>query len=251
VAVTQIKAMIVEDSRLARNELKRLLSSHASIDIVAEAENATVALNKLTRQDDPIQVELLFLDIDMPGQNGFELLEQLDSVPMVIFTTAFQEFAIKAFEYNTLDYLLKPINPKRLTQAIGKIEKQHVHDIKAAQGYNSSSILTDDRQIFIKDAEDHHLVRIADIRLFESCGNYTQVFFKEYHPLTLKALTKIEARLDQNHFFRANRQQIINLRFIKQVDPWFNGQLQVTLSDNTLIQISRRHASRFKQAFSL
>lgn len=237
-----INAVIVEDSRLARNELKRLLKAHPQVNIQDEAENVGQALEKIDKH----QPDLLFLDIDMPGQNGFDLLEQLDRVPLVIFTTAFNEFALKAFEFNTLDYLLKPVNPERLAGAIKKVEN-HLGE----QSQTAELPLSEQQRIFIKDGDEHHLVTIADIRMLESCGNYTKVFFDRFHPLTHRALGKIEARLDDKLFFRANRQQIVNLKYIKTVEPWFNGQLQVVLTDGQEVTISRRHASRFRQLFSL
>lgn len=237
-----MKALIVEDSRLARLELKELLSVHQEIEVVGEAENAEVA-ERLIEELDP---DLLFLDINMPGKNGFELLESLDAAPQVIFTTAYDEFAIKSFEYNALDYLLKPIKEDRLAKALGKLELRSQEN-KSVKGDHLSL----EQQVFVKDGEKCWLVKIEDIRLFEVCGNYSRVYFDQHKPLILRSLNQLEERLDPEHFFRANRQEIINLKKISKIEPWFNGRLKVWMDDQQEVEVSRRQAVRFKELLSL
>lgn len=237
-----MKALIVEDSRLARLELKELLSIHQGIEVVGEAENAEVA-ERLIEELDP---DLLFLDINMPGKNGFELLESLEAAPQVIFTTAYDEFAIKSFEYNALDYLLKPIKEDRLAKALGKLQL-HSHENKLPKG----NYLGPEQQVFVKDGEKCWLVKIEDIRLFEVCGNYSRVYFDQHKPLILRSLNQLEERLDPEHFFRANRQEIINLKKISKIEPWFNGRLKVWMDDQQEVEVSRRQAVRFKELLSL
>ncbi|MFD2909895.1 LytR/AlgR family response regulator transcription factor [Flavobacterium ardleyense] len=238
----KIKAVIVEDSRLARNELKELLKSHPEIEIIGEAENVDEGYELINKT----QPDLLFLDINMPEKDGFQLLEMLDNVPITIFTTAFDEYAIKSFEYNALDYLLKPINSKRFAQAIEKV-KDNLEEkvIKNSQKLNLSN------QIFIKDGEKCWLVKIEDIYLFEVDGNYTKVFFKDEKAIISKSLNQIEAKLPEEFFFRANRNQIINIQFANQIDPWFSGNLLVHLPKEIKVEISRRQASAFKEKLSL
>lgn len=238
----KIKAVIVEDSRLARNELKELIKSHSEIEIIGEAENVDEGYELINKT----QPDLLFLDINMPEKDGFQLLEMLDNVPITIFTTAFDEYAIKSFEYNALDYLLKPINSKRFAQAIEKV-KDNLEEkvIKNSQKLNLSN------QIFIKDGEKCWLVKIADIYLFEVDGNYTKVFFKDEKAIISKSLNQIEAKLPEEFFFRANRNQIINIQFANQIDPWFSGNLLVHLQKEIKVEISRRQASAFKEKLSL
>ncbi|GAA4112215.1 LytTR family DNA-binding domain-containing protein [Aquimarina addita] len=236
-------AVIVEDSRLARNELKELLKAHPTIEMIGEAENVDkgVELIKKTRPD------ILFLDINMPEKNGFDLLELLDETPLVVFTTAYDEYAIKSFEYNAFDYLLKPIPQERFSKTIEKIEKE-IAQKKVAE---SEEKLSETSQIFIKEDEKCWLVTIAKIKLFEIVGNYTRVYFDTNQPLIYKSLNQIEGKLPSKTFFRVNRQQIINLNAIKKVTPWFNGKLKVELESNLEIEISRRQSIKFKEQLGL
>jgi two-component system LytT family response regulator len=237
-----IKVIIVEDSRLARNELKELIKQHPELEVVAEAENVDTAYELINE----LRPQLIFLDINMPEKDGFTLLEMLEDVPAVVFTTAFDEYAIKSFEYNALDYLLKPINQKRFADAVEKVkEKVEAQEVAAVQYLNENS------QIFIKDGEKCWLVKIADIYMFEIVGNYTRVYFKDCKPLIYKSLNQVEERLPQHLFFRANRQQIISLQYIKNVDNWFNGKLKATLLSGAEVEISRRQSSLFKEMLSL
>lgn len=238
----KIRAVMIEDSRLARNELKELIKNHQEIEIIGEAENVDAGFILINET----QPDLLFLDINMPEKDGFELLEMLDNVPITIFTTAFDEYAIKSFEYNALDYLLKPINPKRFAQAIEKvnsnfIEKEEKNDKKL----NLTS------QIFIKDREKCWLVKISDIYLFEVDGNYTKVFFNNEKATINKSLNNIEEKLPLEFFFKANRNQIINIQYVTQIDPWFSGNLLVHLPKEVKVEISRRQTSTFKEKLSL
>ncbi|MFD2589098.1 LytR/AlgR family response regulator transcription factor [Croceitalea marina] len=238
-----IKAVIVEDSRLARNELKELLKSHSDIELIGEAENVDLGY-ELIQKTHP---DLLFLDINMPEKDGFELLEMLDDVPITVFTTAFDEYAIKSFEYNALDYLLKPINDKRFAAAIEKVKSK----IAAKEEENGSSAkLTESSQIFIKDGEQCWLVKIGEISHFEIVGNYTRVFFQGHRPMLYKSLNQIEEKLPEGSFFRANRQQIVNTNFIATVVPWFNGKLKLTMQNDDEVEVSRRQSYLFKDRMS-
>jgi two-component system, LytTR family, response regulator len=247
-----MKTIIIDDERLARNELKRLLEDFPKINIVGEAANAEEAL-ELIEEHSP---ELIFLDIQMPGKNGFELLESLeDKVPEVIFTTAYDEYALKAFEVNALDYLLKPIDQSRLAEAIAKVEfelKRNTQQAGQPQNY-----LTEQDQVFVKDGEKCWFVKLEKVKLFESMGNYVRLHFDDQKPMILKSLNSLEERLDPKSFFRANRKHIINLQWVDKIEPWFSGGLLVTLKmkekDTPLekIEISRRQAIKFKDHMSL
>ncbi len=238
-----LKAVIVEDSRLARNELKELMKAHGEIELVGEAGNVDDGY-KLINKTNP---DLLFLDINMPEKDGFELLEMLDHVPTTIFTTAFDEFAIKSFEYNAFDYLLKPINQKRFSTSVAKlIEKNNSRPVTSDEVKGLSL----DKQIFIKDGEKCWLVKINDITLFEIVGNYTRVFFDNNKPLIYKSLAQIEEKLPSDVFFRANRQQIININHVKKVISWFNGKLKIEMNSGEEIEISRRQSYIFKEQLS-
>ncbi len=244
---TAITAMIVEDSRLARLELKNMLEAHPEIEVVGEADNVDEALSALAELDP----DVLFLDIHMPGKTGFDLLEQLESVPHVIFTTAYDEYAIKAFEYNTLDYLLKPLKPERLALALDKVQNSLQEEREQEAERAKGDFLSVDKRVFVKDGDKCWLVRLGDIRMFEVYGNYSRVFFEGNKPLILRSLNQLEERLDPAIYFRANRQQVINLEKIDKVDTWFNGRLKVTLEGGAEVEISRRQAVKFKEKLSL
>jgi len=244
-----MRTLIVDDERLARNELKRLLEPYTKIEIVGEAANAEEALVLI----DELQPELLFLDIQMPGKNGFELLSSIEGKsPEVIFTTAYDEYAIKAFEYNALDYLLKPIDTERLKETIHRIEEnQAMPEISITNHERVEKILGENDQVFVKDGEKCWFVKLGKIRLFESMGNYVRLHFDDQKPLVLKSLNNLEERLDPGTYFRANRKHIINLHWIEKIEPWFSGGLLVTLQGGDKIEISRRQAIRFKELMSL
>jgi two-component system, LytTR family, response regulator len=244
-----MRTLIVDDERLARNELKRLLEPYTKIEIVGEAANAEEALKLIEEQ----QPELLFLDIQMPGKNGFELLSSIEGkTPEVIFTTAFDEYAIKAFEFNALDYLLKPIDTERLKETIHRIEENQAQpEASAHPNERAEKVLGENDQVFVKDGEKCWFVKLGKIRLFESMGNYVRLHFDDQKPLVLKSLNNLEERLDPNTYFRANRKHIINLHWIEKIEPWFSGGLLVTLQGGDKIEISRRQAIRFKELMSL
>ncbi len=238
----KINAIIVEDSRLARNELKDLLNDIPEIEILAEAENADVAFELINSH----KPNLIFLDIQLPGKDGFQLLEMLENVPMVIFTTAFDEFAIKSFEYNTLDYLLKPVNPKRLSQAIEKVKQ------KLAEATEKQDKKLDfDDQIFIKDGEKCWMVKLSEIYLFEVEGNYTKVFFRNEKAVLTRSLNLIEKKLPQEKYFRANRNTIFNINYIQNIENWFSGNLMIKLPNDNQVEISRRQAVLFKEIYGI
>lgn len=237
-----MKALIVDDERLARKELTTLLADHKDIEIVGEAANVDEALTQITK----LNPDLIFLDIQMPGESGFDLLEKLEKVPEVIFTTAFDEFAIKAFDVNALDYLLKPIQPERLGAAINKIKKENHID-----ALHDKKTLGSNDQVFVKDGDRCWFVRLEDVRLFESDGNYIKVFFGNNKPMIHKSLNALDERLDSRSFFRASRKHIINLGWVENIDTWFNGGLLVQLKGGEKIEVSRRQAARFKERMSL
>jgi two-component system LytT family response regulator len=239
-----MKALIIDDERLARTELKRLLTPFKDIKVVGEAVNADDALEKIQE----LKPDLLFLDIQMPGKTGFDMLEELDAVPTVIFVTAYDEYALKAFEYNALDYLLKPIEPKRLEETVNKlIEKKRKKTISELD----KDFLSEGDQVFVKDGEKCWFVKLENVRLFESEGNYVRIYFGENKPLILRTLNYLDERLDDKTFFRANRKHIVNLKWIASIEPWLNGGLLVKLKDGQKVEVSRRQAIKFKDMLSL
>lgn len=240
-----MKTLIVDDERLARNELRRLLAAHADVEVVGEAVDTEDALRKVAA----LRPDLLFLDVQMPGADGFSLLEQLETpTPAVIFTTAYDEFAVKAFEFNALDYLLKPVDPNRLIAALEKIRQRQV----AAPGEEAPTHrLSLDEKVFVREGDKCWFVPVKNIRLLESEGNYTRVHFDENKPQLFRSLTAMEERLDPKHFFRANRKQVINLAWVDGIEPWFSGGLLVRLRGGIKVELSRRQAQEFRERMSL
>ncbi len=240
------KALIIDDERLARNELKKLLQDFSEIEVIGEAANANEGIEKI----EELSPDLIFLDIQMPIKTGFDMLLEIEKSPRVIFTTAYNEFALKAFEVNALDYLMKPIEPKRLSEAIQKLAQSEEKEM-AVMNVQNKGLLTANDQVFVKDGERCWFVKLSEVRLFESVGNYAKVFFGTNKPLILKSLNALEDRLDEKTFFRANRKQIINLRMIDKVEPYFNGGLLIDLIGGEKIEVSRRQAVKFKEMMSL
>ncbi len=243
-----MRTILIDDERLARKELQSLLAKHVDIEVIGECANAEEAREMIERE----RPDLIFLDIQMPGKSGFELLESLQFIPEVIFVTAFDEFAIRAFEVNALDYLLKPVEDTRLDEAIKKLraDAERSPDASDEEPENEGKLLIDD-QIFLKDGEKCWFVALRDVRMFESEGNYVRVYFDNFKPLILKSLNNLEKRLDERSFFRINRKFIVNLKEIIHIEPWFNGGLQVKLKNGDILEVSRRQASRFKDLLSL
>lgn len=239
-----MKTLIIDDERLARRELRSLLKLFPSIEIIGECSNAEEAIAAI----EELHPDLIFLDIQMPDKSGFEMLEVLDSVPKVIFVTAYDEYAMKAFEVSALDYLLKPVEEDRLASALNKVTKVFEAQKIAALGEGKLGI---NDQIFLKDGEKCWFVTLSDIRLFESEGNYVRVYFENNKPLILRSLNSLEERLDPRKFFRANRKHIVNLNWIEKIENWFSGGLRVTLKNGVEVDVSRRQASKFKDLMSL
>ena len=239
-----MKAIIVDDERLARKELITLLGEIKEVEVIGEAANADEAVS-LINDSNP---DLLFLDIQMPGKTGFELLEMLDAVPLVIFTTAYDEFALKAFEVNALDYLLKPVQPERLQESIQKLNIA-VDRRKVEQTGDRKLGLSD--QVFVKDGDRCWFVSLTNIRLFESDGNYIKVYFDNFKPMIHKSLNALDEKLDPRSFFRASRKHIVNLSWVESIEPWFNGGLMVKLRGGDKVEVSRRQAAKFKEMMSL
>jgi len=228
-----MKALIIDDERIARQELRRLLAAHPEIQIAGEARGGEEALPLISQ----FAPDVLFLDVRMPGMSGFDLLQRLDDVTQVIFTTAYDEYALKAFEVSALDYLVKPVAPARLAAALAKL--------RPPAGRSRME------QVFVRDGERCWLVRVADIFLLESEGNYTRVYFANQRPLLPRSLAALQERLDPAAFFRAGRRHVINLKWVERVEPAAAGNLLVILRGRTTVEMSRRKSARFREALSL
>lgn len=238
-----MKALIIDDSQLARQELKHLIKSFDTVQIIGEAENAEEAQALI----EDLKPDLLFLDIQMPDKDGFELLTMLEDIPEVIFITAFDQYAMKAFDHNAIDYLQKPIKEDRLSLALEKAQEKI--DLRASQEAKTQQ-LSLKNQVFVKDGESCWFVSLAEIRILEIMGSYTRIYFKDQKPMIPRSLNYMEGRLDPEVFFRANRQQIINLQYIDRIEPWFSGTLKVYLKDGEEIEVSRRQSIKFREIMS-
>ncbi len=240
-----MKVILIDDERLARQELKNLLAAYPEIEIVGEANNAETAIESIKQ----LKPDVIFLDIQMPGKNGFELLEEISGVPEVVFVTAYDEYAIRAFEVNALDYLLKPVQPNRLAETVKKIlNKENNEKVELKE---QTLPLNDNDQVFVKDGEKCWFVKLSDVRLFESEGNYVRIYFDKNRPLILRSLNNLDERLNNRTFFRASRKHIINLKWVESIESWFNGGLMVKLRGGEQVEISRRQAAKLKDMMSL
>ena len=244
-----MKTLLIDDERLARNELRRLLAAHPEIEIVGEAADAEAARTAIAR----LQPELVFLDVQMPGEDGFALLESIEPpLPQVVFATAYDEFAVKAFEFNALDYLLKPVDPARLGAAVAKLAGGPGGGAGGADGepVRTGKLESNDK-VFVRQGDRCWFVEVRTIRLLESEGNYTRVHFDGAQPLLFRSLNAMEERLDGKVFFRANRRQVINLEWIDTIEPWFSGGLLVQIKAGPKVELSRRQAQEFRERLSL
>lgn len=239
-----IRAIIVDDERLARQELRNALKAHTEIEIIAECQDPQEAIEKI----EELNPDLLFLDIQMPGKTGFQVLEELDRVPEVIFVTAYDEYALQAFEVSAMDYLVKPVEQERLGEAVKRVLDRHQ---EREEIIAKGTKLGENDQVFVKDGEKCWFVQLSNVRLFESEGNYVKVHFESNRPMILRSLNTLDEKLDDKVFFRANRKHIINLKWVEKTENWFNGGLRVTLRGGEVIEISRRQAAKLKEMMSL
>lgn len=238
-----IKVVIIDDERLARVELQNLLTEISGIQVVGQASFVEEALEIIEKE----KPDLLFLDINMPEKSGFDLLEELVEVPYFIFTTAYDEYALKAFEVGAVDYLLKPIQTQRLKDAIDKVKKL----IEQDKTEGSNPYFSIDNRIFIRDNDKCFFVKVSDIKRIVSEGNYARIFFKDQQALVHRSLNALSTKLDPNYFFRANRQELINIQYIERVEPYFSNTLVFVLTGNIKIEVSRRQSVLFKDKYGI
>ncbi|PCK08904.1 MAG: two-component system response regulator [Alteromonadaceae bacterium] len=257
-----ITAIVVEDVEIAREGLVALLKAYPQIHILGQAGTVAEALALIEK----LKPELLFLDIHLPGQSAFDLLVQVDYAPKLIFTTAYSDYALKTFDFNTIDYLLKPITRARLKSAIDKLSalnqmptaadteaipaEKGNEDLPSVERASDAEQLLMDSRLVIRDNDENHMVALSDIALLESCKNHTRVYFDESKPFVHKALSHIEARIPSKHFFRINRNQIVNLQKITQVRGNHNSGYELSLSPALNVTVSRRQSIVLKDILS-
>ena len=239
--MNKYNVIIIDDERLAREEVKRHLEIYSEFKIIGEASNA----NEGKQLIEANQPHLIFLDIQMPEKSGFDLLDELTTIPEIVFTTAYSEYATKAFEVNALDYLVKPIREERFFKSIERVKKE-LSKIKETRTHFSMH-----HKIFIKDGERCYFIPLTDIRYIESLENYARIHFKGNKVMMKKSLNRIEEKLDATVFFRINRSQIININFIKEIQPSLNNRLKIVLDTDETFDVSSRQSVRFKNWNSL
>jgi two-component system LytT family response regulator len=236
------KTVIVDDERLAREEVKRALEKHQEFEIIGEASHVDAAILLI----DELQPDILFLDIHMPGKSGFDLLEELTNVPDVVFTTAYDEYAVKAFEMNALDYLVKPLRDERFFKTIEKVKLELSKRVKL-----EPTTIPMHQKIFIKDGEKCYFIPLKDIHFIESLENYARLHFGSDKAMIKRSLNLLAEKLDPKVFFRVNRSQMINIHYIKEIHPYFNNKLQIILTTGEKVEVSSRQSVKFKNWNSL
>ena len=228
--------IIIDDERLAREEVKRALDIYPDFEIVGEAANAAEAL-KLIESKQP---DLIFLDIHMPVKSGFDLLEDLSIVPKVVFTTAYSQYAVKAFEFNAMDYIVKPLREQRFAQTIEKLRTEFT------KAELDKSYFPMHYKVFIKDGEQCFFIPLEEIRLIQSMDNYARFFFGKNNAMLKRSLNLIGERLDPNVFFRINRSQIVNTKYIEKIRQGDKNKLLLELRTGEELEVSTRQSARFR-----
>lgn len=241
-----MKTLIVDDTRLARQELKTMLSGHVDIELVGEADDLPSGREAVQR----LRPDLLLLDIQLPSGTGFDLLDQLDPLPLVIFTTAYDEYAVRAFESNALDYLIKPVSPERLAAALERARSRR-GESATRDDERGRELLRAEDTVFLREGERCWFVALRDVSHLVVEGNYVRVWFQGQRAMLARSLNALEARLDPAVFFRANRNTLVNLRHIASIDPWVNDGYQIRLLDGNEVEVSRRQARELRERLSL
>lgn len=251
-----MKIAVVEDSQFAREGLVAMLASYPDLELICSADHTDTALELLNETP----VDVLFLDIHLPGSSGFELLVNLDYAPLIIFTTAYSEYAVRSFDFNTVDYLLKPISRQRLDQAVEKLRRQYIAlsisprsqlDPESTRAEELQPALEPGSRLFIKDNDKCYLIELASIRYFESCKNEARAFFDGNKAYIKRSMNELERRLPARIFFRANRQYIVNLQAVKSIEESVSIGFSLLMSDGKKIEISRRRATQLAEMLRL
>ena len=238
--MNNLKAIVVDDERLARKELILLLQEFNNISIVAEADDVNSALLEIEKHNP----DVIFLDIQMPGKSGFDLLNLIDVTAKIIFVTAFDEYAIKAFEIDALDYLLKPINPERLKVSIERLT-QNENETKE---YENLKLLNYDDHLLLNINSKLKFIKIDSIVSISAAGDYSNIVYADSKKgLTLKTMKEWEKRLPPKYFCRIHRSNIVNLNFVEHLEEWFNNSYKVYLNDSSEpLVMSRRYVANLK-----
>lgn len=238
-----LRVLLVDDTRLARQELRTLLAAHRDVEIVGEADDVPAA----TRAIEALQPDLVLLDIQMPSGTGFDVLDALERAPAVVFTTAYDHYAVRAFEASALDYLVKPVDPQRLAAALDRARARRAQ----THAPESRGVLGADDQVFLRDGERCWFVTLAEISRIDVDGNYASVRFRGERAMLTRSLSALESRLDPALFFRANRNTLVNLRHIRAVELNVGDGYDLTLKGGSTVEVSRRQARELRERLAL
>jgi two-component system LytT family response regulator len=250
--MSKIRALVVDDEPLARDRVMSLLQQEDDVEIIGECHDGTQAVAAIHNQ----APDLVFLDVQMPGHNGFEVIEAVgaDRMPTVIFVTAYDEYALRAFEVHALDYLLKPFGKERFQQAL-QHARAHVERRRAGDlGKRLMALVQDIKpepqrldRLVVKSAGRVFFLKTDDIVWIEAAGNYVRLHLAEDSHLFRETMNGIEARLDPRRFVRIHRSRIVNSDRIKELQPWFNGEYVVVLQNGTRLTLSRGYREKLQE----
>ncbi|MDI9237378.1 LytTR family DNA-binding domain-containing protein [Lysobacter sp. LF1] len=243
-AMRPLRVLIVDDTRLARQELRTLLASIPDVDVVGEADDVPAARTAI----DTLRPDLVLLDIQMPSGTGFDVLDGLEPAPPVVFTTAYDHYAVRAFERNALDYLVKPVEPARLGEAL---QRARARLPDAVAEVEPRGMLGADDQVFLREGDRCWFVAVREIARIVVDGNYARVWFRNECALLGRSLSALESRLDPGMFFRANRNTLVNLRMVKGVDLAVHDGYELELKDGSRVDVSRRQARELRERLAL
>ncbi|AWH24249.1 LytTR family DNA-binding domain-containing protein [Stenotrophomonas sp. YAU14D1_LEIMI4_1] len=239
-----LRVLIVDDARLARQELRTLLSAWPWVQCVGEADDVPAAREAIAT----LAPDLVLLDVQMPSGSGFDVLDGLERAPAVVFVTAYDTYAVRAFQANALDYLVKPVEAPRLLEALQRARQREdmQAEVPAARG-----TLGAHDQVFVRDGERCWFVAVSEIRRLVVDGNYTRLWFRGENALLSRSLSALEARLPPDMFFRANRNTLVNLRRIRAVNPSVGDGYDLALDDGSEVEVSRRQARELRERMAL
>jgi len=245
------KALIIDDERLARSELKKLLADHPEIVVVGEAVNAKDGLEKI----ETLHPDLLFLDIQMPDKTGFDLLAELEKAPQVIFTTAYDEHALKAFEYNALDYLLKPFSDERFEATMARVkarlDERSMKEFgqRVMKMVNAAPSAPEKRldRLVVKAGGTTRFIRVIDIDWIEAAGVYVTLHVGGKELLYRAALNDLAEKLDPRRFVRVHRSALINIESVVQLEPISHGEFEAVLKNGSRTRVSRTYRGQLEK----
>jgi len=242
-----LRVLIVDDARLARSELRTLLAAIPWVACVGEADDVPAAREAILRE----QPDLVLLDVQLPSGEGFDVLDGLETVPMVVFVTAYDQYAVRAFETNALDYLVKPVEAGRLQAALERGRERVAAAATPAATNAPRDPLGAEDQVFLRDGERCWFVALGEIRRIVVDGNYARLWFRDQNAVLARSLSTLEARLSPALFFRANRNTLVNLRRVRAIEPSLGDGYELTLDDGSQVEVSRRQARELRERLAL